>query len=230
MSQKTWLLACRQFLTAQTHVAIPGSAVLLTVFLGFLIGACTTANMGLRPTFATAVSGDQVRLDGGPTTVSTAAATVMFIPQVESNTSLQDGLPDLSGLEIYMEKTACEGPCPVYSVSVQGDGVVRYSGKTCVNVVGEQSAEISVEAMQELVKAFYEYDFFSLEDAYVEDVQDIPSVLIRFTRHNEIKQVFVQVYDPGKVPQAFTQIEKTIDKIANTQQWVTQNGKPAPCP
>jgi hypothetical protein len=147
-----------------------------------------------------------------------------------SSTEVQEIPADLSGLNIYMEKTGCEGPCPVYSVDVQDDGTVLYSGKTCVHVVGEQNDQISEDEVQKLVKSFYENDFFSFEDEYIEDVQDIPAVLIRFTLQDQTKQVIKQVYDPRKSPAAFDRVEDAIDTIADTEQWVTVNGAPAPCP
>ena len=213
----------------QTRAAIPGSFMLMAA-LAVLLGACVAVDIASQPSSTILGNGDQVQFPHASTSVLTSTATVTFFPQVESNTSLQDAPPDLSDLEIYMEKTACEGPCPVYSVSVQGDGTVRYNGKTCVNVIGEQSDQISQTEVQELVEAFSQNDFFSLEDAYVEDIQDIPSVLIRFTLDDQTKQVFTRVYDPTRVPEAFTRTEETIDSVANTQQWVTLDGTPAPCP
>jgi hypothetical protein len=190
------------------------------VLLGVLLVACTTGGPLALPT------GDQTTRATIPP--SEPVATTTFLPLVISTTT--DVPADLSGLSIYMEKTGCEGPCPVYAVTIQGDGRVIYNGKTCVNVVGEQTSQLSPEAVRSLVAAFYANDFFALADSYVEDIQDLPATLIRFTLPERSKQVVVQLYDLGQTPAPFQRVEEAIYNIANLQPWVTQNGTPAPCP
>jgi hypothetical protein len=84
--------------------------------------------------------------------------------------------------------------------------------------------------VRSLVAAFYANDFFALADSYVEDIQDLPATLIRFTLPERSKQVVVQLYDLGQTPAPFQRVEEAIYNIANLQPWVTQNGTPAPCP
>ncbi len=212
------------------------------MLLNLSLSACTPVETGSIPnssitiTAADAAVRNAVETLPAPQTSSLPddqeppSATTTFVPLITLTPSSLDIPTDLSDLEIYMEKTACEGPCPVYSVRIKGDGTVNYNGKTCVNVVGEQTNQLSQEEVQKLVEAFYENDFFALEDRYVEDIQDIPAILIRFTLQDRTKQVIKQVYDQSMAPIALQQLEDAIDRTANTQQWVTSNGTPAPCP
>jgi hypothetical protein len=214
--------------------------IVVSIVLNLSLGACTAIGTDSIPSTATTAGDGSIGATGqmlpeqqssiAPTDEVTASATITLLPLMTSTPHVADIPSDLSDLEIYMEKTACEGPCPVYSVRVEGDGTVVYNGKTCVNVVGEQTDQISQEKVRDLVESFYQNDFFSLEDAYVEDVEDIPAILIRITLRDQTKQVVKRVYDESKAPIELERIEDSIDTIANTQQWVMVNGTTILCP
>ena len=216
----------------KSHLVLVPFALFVPIFLSVMLGGCIAGETESRPLVLTAGTVDAAATDRltSETRHITSTETVLALPLVITSTDSPDSPSDLSDLEIYMEKTACEGPCPVYSVAIAGDGAVRYSGKTCVNVVGEQDDQMAPVQVQELVDTFYQNDFFSLEDVYAEDIEDIPSLLIRFTLHGQSKQVFKRVYNSSNAPAELDRLEDAIDSAANTQQWVTSNGTPAPCP
>ena len=44
--------------------------------------------------------------------------------------------PDYASLVITLERTACFGTCPIYKLTVYGDGRVEYEGERFVTVTG----------------------------------------------------------------------------------------------
>src|SRR5262245_27804547 len=56
-----------------------------------------------------------------------------------------------SDLVITLERTACHGTCPIYKLTINGDGTVIYEGQDFVQVKGEQTASLSLDQIQELV-------------------------------------------------------------------------------
>ena len=70
---------------------------------------------------------------------------------------------------ITLERTACYGTCPVYKLTITGDGMVVYEGRDFVEVKGEQTSSISPAQVQDLVDAFEQANFLSLHD-YTEQV------------------------------------------------------------
>ena len=62
-------------------------------------------------------------------------------------------------LVITMERTACHGTCPVYKLTIQGNGDVTYDGQYFVQVKGKQTASLSPAQIQDMVSAFEQAKF-----------------------------------------------------------------------
>jgi len=50
---------------------------------------------------------------------------------------------DLTELIITLERTRCLGTCPVYKLTISGDGTVVYEGKDFVKVKGMKKSRVS---------------------------------------------------------------------------------------
>src|SRR5690606_21346322 len=61
---------------------------------------------------------------------------------------------------ITLERTACFGACPIYTVSILADGTVLYNGERFVDVEGEQAGQIEPETVAEMVEAFEAAGYF----------------------------------------------------------------------
>ncbi|MDQ3336261.1 MAG: DUF6438 domain-containing protein [Myxococcota bacterium] len=55
-----------------------------------------------------------------------------------------------SAFEITMERTACFGTCPIYKVSIDGDGRVRWHGEQYVVAIGERRATVPPKRIAEI--------------------------------------------------------------------------------
>lgn len=65
-----------------------------------------------------------------------------------------------------LERTGCFGPCPVYMLTILGDGTVKYIGSLWVGVEGAREDKISPEQVAILVNQFLRHRFFELADTY----------------------------------------------------------------
>ncbi len=86
---------------------------------------------------------------------------------------------DLATVKIGLERTACYGPCPEYTIEIRGDGDVRYTGASFVLVTGEQHGSVSQEAVRRLLSLFEKYEFLDLKFTCHGSVLDAPSTRIR---------------------------------------------------
>jgi hypothetical protein len=129
------------------------------------------------------------------------------------------------GAVITMERTACYGTCPVYTLMIKGDGSVVYEGKDFVKVKGKQTSNISEDDVKQLIDEFYEMDYFSLEDSYTYKVnkdgirtlvQDLPTTKTSITIEGKTKSVENYYGAPEKLKV----LEDKIDEMCNTMQWV----------
>jgi hypothetical protein len=125
---------------------------------------------------------------------------------------------------ITIERTACHGTCPVYSLSIFQDGKVEYDGLDFVQVKGKQTGSITPDQVQELTNAFKEADYFNLKDEYKAPVTDLATTTTSFTLDGKTKTVSnyggCLEGSPDKAPQALCDLEKHIDLIAHAAQWI----------
>ena len=128
----------------------------------------------------------------------------------------------ISGEEllIRLERTACFGKCPVYSLMIKGDGTVIYSGVDFVQTRGIQETTISIDAINQLVAEFEKADYFSLKDSYTAfGVSDMPSANTSISMGGKTKAINHYLGDRS-APEQLTELENRIDEIVNSAQWI----------
>lgn len=118
---------------------------------------------------------------------------------------------------ITMYRSVCYGACPVYSLTIYGNGTVVYEGEMYVKVTGEQTSEISQEKIQEIVDEFYRIDYFSLDDVYDLPITDIPHTIASIRINGKYKSI----YNRAGAPKELKELENRIDEITNSKQWVS---------
>lgn len=129
---------------------------------------------------------------------------------------------------ITLKRTACYGACPVYTVTIKNGGIVLFKGKEHVQKEGRSTSTITAREWTFLVAALRQANFFTLQDRYVTKadgcttvVTDSPSLIITVERASKQKQVvyYQGCYGPQAIA-AITWLGHTVDRVANTQQWV----------
>jgi hypothetical protein len=132
---------------------------------------------------------------------------------------------DLSNVVITLERTACFGRCPVYSLTIFGNGRVEYYGEEYVEITGTQTAQITQDEVRELVDVFYRIKYFNLHDEYRFEFS-IHGVWISVTdQPTEITSITIngfrkQVLDYYAAPEKLKDLEDKIDEIAGTERWI----------
>lgn len=133
-----------------------------------------------------------------------------------------------AGVVMTLLRTVCYGTCPSYSVEIHGDGTVLYKGESFVVVAGEHRDHISPEQVDELVDAFRKADYFSLKDEYSYNVTDNPTYTTTFQVDQIKKTVTDYVGELAGMPEAVSDLERTIDRVAGTQKWIQGTADTAP--
>jgi hypothetical protein len=128
--------------------------------------------------------------------------------------STNDQIP--SDFTVKMERRACFGACPVYTVKVYGNGNVEYSGVKFVRVTGQQNKQISTAEAARLYKAAEEIKIFDLQDEYTANITDLPSTNLTITYNNRTKKI----HDYYGAPAELTEFEKLVDEVADTDEWI----------
>jgi hypothetical protein len=137
----------------------------------------------------------------------------------------QPSMSTYPDLVITMQRGPCFGTCPVYVLTIYGDGRVIYEGTFSVAVEGTQNARIEAEQIQALVTAFEDANFFGLRDNYAVPATDLPSVDISITINGRSKKIrhYGMLSCNGELDSAAQELcdlEHNIDAIVNSSQWV----------
>ena len=127
---------------------------------------------------------------------------------------------DLDDVVITLERQACFGFCPVYTLIVYGDGTVIYDGKDFVTIKDRVETTIAKEKIEQLVKEFEAVDYYSMNDNYTErTITDAQTVITSITIDGETK-VITHYHGDFTTPENLTELENKIDEIVNSSQWV----------
>ena len=122
---------------------------------------------------------------------------------------------------ITLERQPCFGFCPVYTLTIHGDGQVEYDGLNHVEVTGPQTAAIDPAAVQQLGEAMIAAGYLDWEDAYMnQDVTDMPYVITSLTLADGTTKRIEHYYGDHSAPEELTEVESMIDETAGVAQWV----------
>ena len=131
---------------------------------------------------------------------------------------------------ITIERTPCFGTCPVYTLSMTGEGIVTFNGARFTRVTGQAADTVSADSVAALVKEIRAAGYFSLQEKYTPEAAsacglyhtDAPSVTTSVKIDAQSKTI-VHYHGCNGAPPALRKIEDSIDRIANTKQWLNQN-------
>jgi len=120
---------------------------------------------------------------------------------------------------ITLERTACFGSCPIYTVSILEDGTVLYNGERFVSVTGEQTSTIDPTVVAQMVKAFEDAGYFDWDTSYENmTITDMPTVTTSVTHDGKTHQIARYAGDYS-APLALPFLEAWIDQMVNSQLW-----------
>jgi hypothetical protein len=130
----------------------------------------------------------------------------------------------MQSFSVTLQRTACYGVCPVYVVTIHGDGHVEYIGENYVDIPGPQETEIQPDKLQALLRTAERIHFFDLKEKYFEDCTDQPTSIITLKLDGKSK-VVSNYYGGCERRTTGPQVELAnmateIDELAGTASWI----------
>ncbi|MBW8051199.1 MAG: hypothetical protein FVQ77_12830 [Cytophagales bacterium] len=119
------------------------------------------------------------------------------------------------GTVITLQKTMCYGKCPVYTITIHGDGQSVYVGKKNVDKIGKYQKKLKISEVENLIKAFEDANFYNFKDEYSAKVTDLPTTYITYTVNEKTKRI----KDYYGAPDELKKLEKMVEKIASSEGW-----------
>jgi ankyrin repeat protein len=130
---------------------------------------------------------------------------------------------DWNSLRMTLKRTTCFGTCPSYRVEIHGDGTVLYEGQAYVAITGSHRGSVSKGTVSELVDAFRNMDYYSLEDEYVWPATDLPTYETSIEIDGKLKKVKDYAGAQVGMPLSVSKLEAEIDRLVDTERWTKGN-------
>lgn len=137
---------------------------------------------------------------------------------------------DLASVEISVERTTCRGWCPSYTLTIHGDGTVKYVGRNYVRELGEREDKISERTVRELLARFDAMHFLDLEGKYADNVKDAPSTILGLKRDGRSKRVTNlwsraasergDTNPKAEAHRRLDELAESIEKAVDIEQWI----------
>jgi hypothetical protein len=153
-------------------------------------------------------------------TVIGIAATMLYVVLEQEKIKNRLYEPtDITNVVMTLHRSQCFGICPVYNVTIYGNGTVVYEGIANVNSTGIRISNISEYHVRQLLSEFRNINYFSLNDTEIASrvVYDAPLFTTSLSINGKTNTI--HHYETAD-PQALTVIENTIDEIVNSSQWI----------
>lgn len=124
-----------------------------------------------------------------------------------------------ASVALTLERTACFGACPIYTVTVYDDGTVVYQGERFVDVTGEQTLQIDPATVDRMVQAFVDAGYFGWDEAYdTQTVTDQPTIITSVTHDGETHRI-VRYAGDSSAPMELPFLETWIDLMTYASSW-----------
>jgi len=131
-----------------------------------------------------------------------------------------------AGDRIILERRPCFGACPVYSVTLERGGAVRFEGHRFVADTGVAFGAVPPARADSLFREIEAAGFFGFSDRYSMGdagcgryATDLPGAVVEVRRDGRSKRV---EHDHGcaDAPAALAAIENRIDTVTGVRRWI----------
>ena len=122
---------------------------------------------------------------------------------------------------MVFSRTVCYGTCPVYTMTITGNGLATFEGERFTDKIGTFTKQFSEVETKTLFEDLATYSWTAFKDEYPASVSDLPSTVFQFTYKGTNKKVIVS----GEHPSSLDVLEDKLSKIAESDGWTASNSK-----
>ena len=139
----------------------------------------------------------------------------VFLVLFSCKTSKKSEDGAMSGLRYGMEKGACFGYCPIYTLKIDTKGKAVWDAKRFNKSNGKFERKLSNDEFTKLKDAFAQTKLFEMQDEYPTMVADLPMTVLIETNKGIIKRV----KGNEKMPAAYENTVSLMENIVNSGTW-----------
>ena len=121
-----------------------------------------------------------------------------------------------------LQRTGCDGNCPVYKLSIHYKGRVTYTGIDCVEKKGRYIWQLDTETIKKLNGTLIESNYFDLKRKEVDTyLTDMPFCITTIELMNGDKRKIEHYLQPNdEWPLCLLRFERQVCNLAGLTKWV----------
>jgi len=131
---------------------------------------------------------------------------------------------------VKLERTACLGECPVYTVVVKKNGEVTYDGREYVFVIGSKTSIIPKDSVASIESELMRAKFLTMKSklhpaswgCFI-SATDHSYIIIEGVVKNKIKAVSTYTGCDAEQVHTVTELESYIEKVTGISKWLEEN-------
>lgn len=160
-------------------------------------------------------------VDGAPITAEVEEYVNLVPPERLPNKHVKPPrLLPTSDVTIVLERSACFGACPSYTVTVNTSEGITFDGRSNVVALGKHTDKADGNQVRKLAKEFITADFYSMNASYRAMVTDNPTYILSISIDGHQKQIEDYVGSWVGMPEVISDLEDEVDAFAHTQRWI----------
>lgn len=122
---------------------------------------------------------------------------------------------------VHLDKKGCRGYCPRYTVELYSDGMLKFTGRDHVAMVGDAERQLTEREMASVQSLLGTTSFHTLDELYDNGIVDVPFHTMEINYAGKRKMVKSR----GDKPGAFQELEKLMEVLAQKESWLDKKNK-----
>ncbi len=123
----------------------------------------------------------------------------------------------LSQAFISIEKTPCYGTCPIYTMSIDGDGRALLRSGDFMDEAGFFYATLQADSVSSIFRHAKACDWDSYDTTYMNQYLDFPSTIVRFSIH--AKDTVTVQYNTINAPAELRLLGNRLELLQAQMDW-----------
>jgi hypothetical protein len=128
-------------------------------------------------------------------------------------------------LSIKLRHGACFGHCPIYSITVDKNGLVTYTGERFIQDSGTYEKNKGAKAAQKLFAKFNAYHVDTCSDSYHNRIPDLAGLYFDITYSTGVKRIYNAHFGPAFLKGELTEAMDNIGRVDATWKKVPPGQK-----
>ncbi len=138
------------------------------------------------------------------------------------STKQAEDMPKFQGDEVVyqLKKGGCFGRCPIYKLSVYGNGLAEFEGERFTEMLGTYQRKLSSDEMKSLQSTFQTVDFDTLQASYKSRIPDLPLITVGYKVSDTL------ALHSGKMerPESLKSLQYALENLVKSDNWKLVKG------